>query len=148
MLLKLTQNTAQKDIEVSITYPVLNKTVERIASFIKSVGTEIECHSEDGIQMVKVSDIFYIESVDKTAVVFCEKGSYRTKLRLYQLEEKLADKGFIQCSRYCILNINKLEKVKPLFNSRMEAVLSNGIRLFVTRKYIAGIKRALQEEHE
>ena len=36
---------------------------------------------------VNVSDIFYIESIDKSAVVYCEKEKYKTKFRLNQLNE-------------------------------------------------------------
>ena len=145
MILKLEQHTAQKDVEVLVTYPSRNKTVERIVTLLKSVNAQIECYSDDDVKYINVSDIYYIESVEKTALVFCEKQNYRSKFRLYQLNEKLTGKGFIQISKYCILNINKLEKIKPLFNSRMEAILSNGSRLDVTRKYLSGIKRILQE---
>jgi DNA-binding LytR/AlgR family response regulator len=145
MIVKVEQDKAKKDIEVSITYPFMSKMVERIVSFVKSVGTHIECYTEDGTKLVNVSDICYIESLDKTTVVYCEKGNYRTRFRLYQLNEILSDKGFVQISRYCILNINKLDAITPLLNSRMEAVLSNGMRLCVNRKYLADIKRILQE---
>jgi DNA-binding LytR/AlgR family response regulator len=96
---------------------------------------------------VNISDIYYIESVDKVTDVFCKNEKYRTKYRLYQLYEELADKGFIQISKYCILNINKIDRIKPLFNSRVEAVLSNGKRLFITRKYRIEVKRKLQEDN-
>jgi DNA-binding LytR/AlgR family response regulator len=145
MVLKLEQNTAQKDIEVSITYPVKNKTVERIVSLIKSVDIQIECYSNDTVKLVNVSDIYYIESVDGKTVVCCEKEKYLVKCRLYQIYEKLRDNGFIQISKYCVLNINKLEKFKPLDNNRLEAVLSNGVYLCITRKYISGIKQILRE---
>jgi len=145
MILRLNQNTAQKDIEISISYPVKNKTVERIVSLIKSVDKQIECFSDDGKNWVNVSDIYYIESVDKKTIAFCEKENYQIRKRLYQVYEELADNGFVQISKYCILNINKLEKITPLLNSHMEAILSNGKCLYVTRKYLAGIKQGLKE---
>jgi DNA-binding LytR/AlgR family response regulator len=145
MILKLKQNAAQKDIEVSITYPVKSKTVERIVSLIKSVDKQVECYSDDSLKRVNASDIYYVESVDKRTIVFCENESYQSRKRLYQVYEELADNGFVQISKYCILNINKLERITPLVNSHMEAVLSNGKCLYVTRKYLAGIKQKLQE---
>jgi DNA-binding LytR/AlgR family response regulator len=145
MILKIEQNPAQEDIEVLITCPVKNKIVERIASFIKSVDTQIECYSDDIVKLVNVSDIYYIESVDGKTVVCCEKEKYIVKSRLYQIYEKLRDNGFIQISKYCVLNINKLDKFKPLDNNRLEAVLSNGVYLCITRKYISGIKQILKE---
>jgi len=145
MIINLEQDDLQKDIKVSITYPVKNKIVERIVSLLKSVDAQIECYSDDVVKPVNVSDIFYIESVDGKTVVCCEKEKYIVKSRLYQIYEKLRDNGFIQISKYCVLNINKLEKFKPLDNYRLEAVLTNGVYLCITRKYISGIKQILQE---
>jgi DNA-binding LytR/AlgR family response regulator len=145
MILKIEQNPAYGDIEVLITCPVKNKTVERIVSLIKSVDTQVECYSDDSIKLVNVSDIYYIESVDGKTVVCCEKENYFVKSRLYQIYEKLRVNGFIQISKYCILNINKLDKFRPLDNNRLEAVLSNGVYLCITRKYISGIKQILRE---
>jgi DNA-binding LytR/AlgR family response regulator len=145
MILRIEQNPAKEDIEVLITCPVKNKIVERIASFIKSVDTQIECYSDDIVKLVNVSDIYYIESVDGKTFVCCEKEKYIVKSRLYQIYEKLRDNGFIQISKYCVLNINKLDKFRPLDNNRLEAVLSNGVYLCITRKYISGIKQILKE---
>ncbi len=145
MVINLEQNDLQKDIEISIKYPVKSKIIERIVSFLKSVDTQIKCYSDDIVKLVNVSDIFYIESIDGKTIVCCEKEKYLFKSRLYQIYEKLRDNGFIQISKYCILNINKLDKFRPLDNNRLEAVLSNGVYLCITRKYISGIKQILQE---
>jgi len=145
MILRIEQNPAHGDIEVLITCPVRNKIVERIVSFIKSVDAQIECYSDDIVKLVNVSDIYYIESVDGKTVVCCEKEKYIVKNRLYQIYEKLRESGFIQISKYCVININRLDKFRPLDNNRLEAVLSNGIYLCITRKYISGIKQILRE---
>jgi DNA-binding LytR/AlgR family response regulator len=145
MLLNLEHRKTHKDIEISIIYPEKNKTVERLVLFINSLSIKIEGYAEEGIKQINVPDIYYIESEDKTAVIFCEKESYRTKYRLYQINEKLAELGFVQISKYCLININKLDKIIPLSNRRMEAVLKNGKQVFITRKYLYEIKRVLQE---
>jgi len=145
MILNLEQRNTHKDIEVSIIYPVKNKTVEKLISFINSFSLKIEGYTEDGIKQINVPDIYYIESEDKVAVIFCEKEYYKTKYRLYQISEKLAGFGFVQISKYCLININKLDKIIPLSNRRMEAIMKNGKRVFITRKYLYDIKRALQE---
>ena len=144
MTLKIEINPAQRNIEVLITCPEKNKTVDRVVSLIKSVNKQIECYSDDSIKQVNVSDIYYIESVDGKTIACCEKEKYLVKSRLYQIYEKIKDNGFIQISKYCILNINKLDKFKPIDNNRLEAVLSNGAYLCITRKYIAGIKQILR----
>jgi len=55
MIIKLEQNTAKNDIEISITYPVKNKILERIVSLIKSVDTQIECCSDDIVKPVNIA---------------------------------------------------------------------------------------------
>jgi DNA-binding LytR/AlgR family response regulator len=145
MLLNLEHRKTHRDIEVSIIYPEKNKTVERLISFINSLSTKIEGYTEDSIKQINVLDIYHIESNDKIAVIFCENESYRTKYRLYQINQKLNGFGFVQISKYCILNINKIDKIIPLSNRRMEAMLTNGKRVFITRKYLYDIKRVLQE---
>jgi DNA-binding LytR/AlgR family response regulator len=146
MFVKLEQDAMQRDIEVIIKYPTKNKTIDDIVLFLKTFDTQIECYSKNGIKRVNVSDIYYIESKDKLATVFCEKESYQTSFRLYQLNEELKDKGFVQVSKYCVLNINKLDKFRPLLNSRMEAVLTNGALIYINRNYLANIKRKFQND--
>jgi DNA-binding LytR/AlgR family response regulator len=119
MLLNLEHRKMHRDIEVSIIYPEKNKTVERLVSFINSLSIKIEGYTENVIKQINVPDIYYIESEDKIAVIFGEKESYRTKYRLYQINAKLAGFGFVQISKYCLINIDKLDKVIPLSNRRM-----------------------------
>lgn len=144
MVIKTEQDLNCDDIEVLIRYAKTNERVERLLTLLRSFDTRIKCDEGDTERYVNVSDILYIESVDKRTFVYLEKNVLRTGYRLYQLAEDLADLGFVQISRSCILNLNALESIRPLINSRMEATLQNGERLHVTRRYLAAIKQALQ----
>ena len=144
MTVKTQQDLSCNDIEVLIRYAKINKRVKRLITLIRSFDTRIKCKEENTERYVNVSDIFYIESVDKRTFIYLEKNVLRTDYRLYELAENLADMGFVQISKSCILNINALESIKPLINSRMEATLHNGEKLYVTRKYLDNIRQALQ----
>lgn len=144
MILKIEQDLTCNDVEVLIRYAKMNKRTERLVSFIQSFDTQIKCIGENSEYMINVSDIHYIESVDKRTFLYLEKDVYRTELRLYQLAEDLGNLGFVQISKSCILNINTLEYIKPLLNSRMEATLKNGEILHINRKYLNALKQALQ----
>lgn len=148
MILKTEQDLTCSDIEILIRYAKMNRHVERLITLIQSVDTQIKCNSESSEHLVNAADIFYIESVDKRTFVYLEQSVYRTDFRLYQLVEDLAQLGFVQISKSCILNINALESIKSLTNSRMEATLKNGERLHITRKYLNGIKQALRGSSE
>lgn len=145
MIIKLEENLTQENIEVLIKYARMNHTVKKLVSLIKSIDSTVRCHSEQHEIWVNASDIYYIESVDKKTFVYCEKSVYHSEYRLYQLIDKLQFSGFVQISKSCLINIHVLESIRPLINSRLEATLSNGERINVTRKYVANIKAKLQE---
>lgn len=145
MLLRLEQDFTQQDVEVIIKYAKMNRHVAHLVSLIQSVDTKLACDLDGNQKLVHAADIYYIESVDKRTFVYCEKKVYRTDLRLYQLIDLLKELGFVQISKSCILNINVLDTIKTLLNSRMEATLKNGERLYVNRKYLNGIKQKLRD---
>jgi len=145
MIIKLEQDLSAKDIEILIKYKTMNKDVERVSAILQSVDKQIACSMEGGEKLIAASDIYYIESVDKKTYVYCEKNVYRIEQPLYQLTEDLAYSGFVQINKSCVLNLNVLDSIKTLVNSRLEATLKNGERLLVTRKYLDSIKQTLAE---
>ncbi|MFA9464864.1 MAG: LytTR family DNA-binding domain-containing protein [Velocimicrobium sp.] len=146
MIIKVEQDVSKNEIEVLIKHNNMKHEVERIVSLIQLAEKQIQCSMHGKEKLVNVSDIYYIESVDKKTFVYCEHEVYRTELRLYQLLNILLKFGFVQVSKSCILNLSMLESFKPLMNSRLEALLKNGERLFVTRKYLVMVKHELQKE--
>ena len=145
MIVKLGQDLSARDIEVLIKYAKMNKDVERLVALLQAVDTRIKCRLEGSDKLVNASEVYYFESVDKKTFVYCEQSVYSKQMRLYQIIEGLGHLGFIQINKSCLLNINVLDGIKQLPNSRMEATLINGERLFITRKYLENIRKALQE---
>ena len=146
MNIKLKQDDSIKEPEILITYAKMNEEVERVIKLLESLSTKIKCNHEGNEKFINISDVYYFESVDKMTFVYCERDVYKTELRLYQIAEDFAHLGFVQISKSCVLNINMLDYISPLLNSRMEATLKNSERLHITRKYLQNIKHALQGE--
>lgn len=148
MKIKTEQDLSCNEIEVIIKYPQKDKQVNRIIDFLQSFDMQIKCTGDNTKQMINILDIYYIESVVKKTFVYLENAVYRTDFRLYQLKDKLRAYGFVQISKSCILNINTLESIRPLFNSRMEATLKNGEKVNINRNYLNGVKNALGGDKE
>lgn len=146
MKIKIEQDLSYNEIEITIKYPRKDKQVNRIIDFLHSFDMQIKCDIDSTERMINIQDIYYIESVDKKTFVYLEKTVYHTDFRLYQLKDKLYEHGFVQISKSCILNINALESIKPIFNSRMEATLKNGEKVYINRNYLSGVKKALGGE--
>ncbi|MFC3931635.1 LytTR family DNA-binding domain-containing protein [Streptococcus dentapri] len=144
MKLRIEQDDQYKELEICLKYGQKDKLVERILSFLETVDRQLSCYQDDVKHLVNVSDIYYIESVDKKTFVYVADRVYQTDLRLYQLLDELSSSGFVQISKACLLNINVLESMRPLFNSRMEATLMNGEKVVVNRSYLNDVKAALR----
>lgn len=129
--------------EVTIEYRDLTENVKRVSDFVRSVDQSITCRKNDEEFSIPVNDIFYVESVDKKAFVYCESEVYQSGLRLIELEEVLARAGFVRVSKSAILNVEKLRGVKNLANSKLEALLVNDERICVSRKYLKDIREVL-----
>ena len=142
--IKTEQETDCNEIEVTIKYGKMDRSVHRIIALLKSVDIQIKCNNENEEILINASDIFYVESVDKKTFIYLKDKVYQTDLRLYQLINELSHLGFVQVSKSCILNINVLLSIKPLINSRMEATLQNGEKILINRNYLNEIKKILK----
>lgn len=129
--------------EVTIAYREMTTSVQRVSEYVRNVERTIFCKKDNEEYSIFINDIFYFESVDKKIFVYCEKEVYRSNYKLYELEEMLSQVGFVRVSKSVLLNVEKLTAIKTLVNSKLEAKLSNGESVCVTRKYLKDIKNEL-----
>ena len=89
------------------------------------------------------SAVYYFEAVDNRVFAYPEKEVYETKLKLYELEERLAGTDFFRASKSTVINLAKVESLSPAFNGRFEAAMKNGEKLIVSRQYVPVLKEKL-----
>ena len=90
----------------------------------------------------RLTQIYYIESVDKHTYVYTKGDCYESRDRLYELEEKLGT-YYVRISKSMIVNLRKVRNVSAEPGGRMVAVLLNGERVIISRSYVKEIKRRL-----
>ena len=98
---------------------------------------------EDTLRRLKLSEIFYFEVVDDCSFVYTQAEVFEAKEKLYEFERLCAGSALFRCSKSMILNAEKIGYVRPSLSGRFEAVLSNGEKVVVSRKYVANLKRML-----
>lgn len=145
MKILLEENSILNDIEVLIRYGKNDKKVEEIYQLLQAMAFTIECTRDGRKKQVNLSDISYFEARGRKTTAVIDGLEYDTALRLYQVLEKYANIGFVQVNKYTILNINQLDSIVPLQNSKIEAHLKGGANIMVTRKYVVNIKDALSK---
>lgn len=129
--------------EVTIAYCEMTESVKRVSDFVRYVDQTILGRKDNEEYAIPVSNIYYVESVDKKTFVYCETEVFQSNSKLYELENSLPRENFVRVSKSTILNVEKLKGIKTLVNSKLEAMLLNGERVCVTRKYLKVIREAL-----
>ena len=92
--------------------------------------------------LCKLTQVYYIESVDKRTWVYTRDGCYESRDRLYELEEKLG-MYCVRVSKSMIINLRKVRNVSAQTGARMIAELLNGEKVIISRNYAGEIKRRL-----
>ncbi|MCL2058070.1 MAG: LytTR family transcriptional regulator DNA-binding domain-containing protein [Oscillospiraceae bacterium] len=127
--------------EDTVTISVKNMTenVMRAINLLKS-PENLTVYIDDESYMLPVGSVFYAESVDLKTFVYAEKSVYRSRLKLYEIEELLSKDDFLRISRQAIANVRKIISVSPAGSSRFLATLSNGEKVIISRQYVPALK--------
>ena len=65
---------------------------------------------------------------------------------LPDLEKDANDIGLVRVSRTCVMNVDHLKEIRQIRNSHLEAVMDNGEKLIVSRKYLPDIKKIFKRK--
>lgn len=121
-----------------------DENINEIVAFIKSRQGAVEGTKDDRKYQLPVVDIFYVEAVDDRTFLYLEKDCYESRKKLYEFEEVLASRRFARISKAVILNLMKVESIRPALNGRFLCRLTNGEEVIISRKYVAEIKEKLK----
>jgi DNA-binding LytR/AlgR family response regulator len=141
---KVTKIESGEPERVEIFCHALSDEVREIVAFVKSRRGQLTGTLDDRQYEVPVTDIFYIESVDNKVFLYTKDKVYETKQKIYEFESMLQEKYFLRVSKSMLLNLMKVEAIKPALNGRFSAVLRSGEQVIITRKYVPALKRALK----
>ena len=135
-----------KPLTIIIEYPILDTKTKRLIKKIEGLDFMVSGNSKGKVFQVHISDIYYMESVERRTFLYTKDEIYVTDKKLYELEEMLRDAGIIRISKSCLMNMDMLYSIRQLMNSQLEATLLNGEKLIVARTYLKNIKNILKED--
>ncbi len=144
MLTKVIKIKPDKPEILEIHCHSVSDEVKEIVAFIKSRQGQLTGTSYERQYEISVTDIFYIESVDNKGFIYTKDKVYETRQKLYELEEILRKKNFLRISKSMLLNLMKVDSIKPSVNGRFTAVLYSGEQVVISRKYVPDLKKALK----
>lgn len=118
--------------------------ISEIIDFVKSKDMTLAAYMDQEVFYISLHDIYYIDSVDNKVFVYLKDRVYELKNRLYEFESLYAGRSFFRCSKSVIVNLMKIECIKPALNSRFVAKMKNGEEVIISRKYVPELKNKLQ----
>lgn len=122
----------------------VDDSIEEIVEFVKSRQGQLSGSMDGGMYEIPIMDVLYIESVDNRTFLYTQSHTYESKQRIYELEEVLKPRHFIRISKSSIVNLLKIQSIRPALNGRFSAKLCNNEEIIISRKYVSDFKKALK----
>ena len=119
------------------------ESMHRTALEFSEGSHKLTCKKDDKTYQVRLDDILYIETVDERLFIYCEDDVYENRMRLYEAERICRDTLFFRASKSMLINIKKIDNMKPSLSGRFEITMINGERLLVSRKYVSDLKKKM-----
>lgn len=133
----------KEKLQVIIKCRQIDDEIMRLKYHIEMFDKKLQAKKDNEWCFVNMLDVLYFESVDNRTFLYTKDEVMEVKQRLYELEIILSDKDFIRISKSQIININKVQSLRPEINRTISATMCNGEQLFISRKYVPAIRSLL-----
>ncbi len=121
--------------------PKVSKLLDLI---VRGEELHITGSNEFGQKSVECRNFYYFEVNDDIVYGILSNAKLVIRMKLYEIEEILLSKDFVRVSKYCLVNIGKIEYIKAALNSKLDLLMKNGEHVEVNRSYLKDFKAALK----
>lgn len=130
--------------QVDIFYNEYNEEIESLASFLEKDRVLIGTQEKQSCKFL-ISDVYYLEIVDRHCFAYLHKDVYQLELNLKKFLEKYEQAGFVQIGKSTVVNVRYVKRIVPDINMRLNLIMENEEKLVVNRSYkkafMDGLKR-------
>lgn len=143
--MKITVNINEKldDVEINIHCSQMTPNVENIIAMLQMINQQMSVTKDGENYLLDVSKILYIEALERKTFVYADEAIYESKLKLYEMEERLCKSGFFRVSKSCLVHLQFIQSIKNDVGRKLRLTLKNGEQIMVSRQYADEIKRRL-----
>ena len=143
MKISINIDPSLKDTEIVVNCAALTPETESVIAALRIMDSQMTVIKDDESYIIDIAKIVYIESVDRRTFVYTESECYETKLKLYEMEERLCGSGFLRISRSCLVHLRFVRSIKAEFDRKLRLTLENGEQMIVSRQYADELKKRL-----
>lgn len=130
--------------KVVILTAAMTEEVKAIVNKLSDQTPQILSGSKDQkIEVIEQADLVRIYASAGKVFAVTRKGEYALRLRLYEIEERLPSHQFVRISNSEIINLKYVDHFDLSFTGTICVKLSNGTVTYVSRRYVAKLKKIL-----
>ncbi len=130
--------TKEKDLKenyLELHYDIIDEETNAVLERLRDTLRYIEGTYEDKKVTIVLTDIFYIETVDRKTFAYTQDMCVEIKEALRDILEEFSKIGFVRISKSAIVNIYKIKKLQGDINMRVIIFLKNDEKLVMNRSY-------------
>lgn len=140
-----------EEICIQIQAPSLTEEVKdivRVIAKFKSQISNIIATKDNRIFPIELEDVICFYSKERQNFVKTMEDTYEIQYKLYELEEVLADKGFIRISNSCIINIGKVKCFDTSMIGTIDVIFKDNTKKAVSRRKVKEIMKIIKEKRK
>ena len=131
------------DLKISVTCNRLTSDVEKLIATLRMMNHQLTAKRDGEIYLLDLTQIIYIESVDRKCFIYTSDEIYETEFRLYELEQQLEGYGFFRVSKSFLIHLRNIQSLRADINRKIRITMSNGEQIIASRQYADGLKKRL-----
>lgn len=143
MKISINIDASMQDTEIQISCNQLTPEIEKILATLRILNQQLMVIKNEETHLLDVSKIIYIEAVDRKTFVYTKDEYYESKLKLYEMEERLLACGFFRISKSNLVQLRMIKSLKNDLDRKLRLTLENGEQIMVSRQYAEELKRRL-----
>ena len=130
--------------EVILRCTQLDDEMLRVLSLLRSGMQKLLVWNEHREMLpLSVSKVVYCETVEEKTFVYTHDGIYQTALSLAELEDRWGDLGLFRAGKSSVVNLHEIQKLKNCGSGRIEALLTTGEKMVISRRYAPMLRERL-----
>jgi DNA-binding LytR/AlgR family response regulator len=115
-----------------------------IAEYFKKQINKIIAWKGEKIILLNPNQVLYLYANERNVFVITEHGQLKVRNTLNYWEKRLLHFNFFRCHRAFLINLDKIEVIRPMFNNTYEIkLISHDDSIPVSRKYARALKQML-----
>lgn len=138
------EQTSVEENEVILRCAQLDDEMLRVLSILRSGMQKLLVWNEQREMLpLSVSKVVYCETVEEKTFVYTHDGIYQTALSLAELEDRWGDLGLFRAGKSSVVNLHEIQKLKNCGSGRIEALLTTGEKMIISRRYAPMLRERL-----